>query len=141
MREPPQPLLQDINDIILIRHLAYFQSGEAPLYQAMCNLDRPEKSLVLTAPLARDAGGLELCGRPVFENTSDPAYREIHAAVETAAEQLSQQKRFDMPGFRPNRFYIREMQNFGILPQTMPPDATVDPYATDQAYWRTFVHR
>jgi hydrazine synthase alpha subunit-like protein/WD40 repeat protein len=141
LREPPQPLLQDINDIILIRHLAYFQLGEAPLYQAMCNLDRTEKSIVLTAPLSRDAGGLELCGRPVFKDTSDPAYRQIHAAIDAAAEHLAQQKRFDMPGFRPNRFYIREMQNFGILPQDLPPDAPIDPYATDQAYWATFFHR
>ena len=140
-RRPPQPLLQDINDIILIRHLAYFQLEEAPLYQAMCNLDRPEKSIVLTAPLSRDAGGLELCGRPVFENTSDPAYREIHAAIEAAAKQLAEQKRFDMPGFRPNRFYIREMQNFGILPADLPKDASINLYATDQAYWATFLHR
>ena len=141
LRQPPQPLLQDIDDIILIRHLAYFQLGETPLYQAMCNLDRPEKSIVLAAPLSRHAGGLELCGRPVFENTLDPAYREVHAAIEAAAEQLAGQKRFDMPGFRPNRFYIREMQNFGILPQTLPPDAPIDPYATDQAYWAKFIHR
>ena len=138
LREPPQPLLQDINDIILIRHLAYFQLGEAPLYQAMCNLDRPEKSIVLRAPLSRDAGGLELCGRPVFKDTSDPAYREIHTAIEAAAGQLGRQKRFDIAGFRPNRFYIREMQNFGILPADLPEDASIDPYATDQAYWATF---
>ena len=50
-REPPQPLLFDLDDIILIRHLAYFQLGESPLYQSMCNLDRPEKSLLLRAPL------------------------------------------------------------------------------------------
>ena len=140
-REPPQPLLQDINDIILIRHLAYFQSGEAPLYQAMCNLDRPEKSIVLTAPLSRAAGGLELCGRSVFKNTSDPAYREILAAIEAAAEQLADQKRFDMPGFRPNRFYIREMQNFGILSAEAKENVSINPYATDQAYWATFFHR
>ena len=30
-QEPPQPLLERIDDIILIRHLAYFQLGEAPL--------------------------------------------------------------------------------------------------------------
>ena len=47
-------------------------------------------------------------------------------------------KRFDMPGFRPNRYYIREMQLFGILPKDSAADAPIDPYATDQAYWQTF---
>jgi cytochrome c553 len=138
-RGPPQPLLSDIYDIILIRHLAYFQLGEAPLYQALCNLDRPEKSMFLRAPLARQAGGLGLCGRkPVFEDQADPDYREILAAIEEAAQRLARQKRFDMPGFRPNRYYIREMQHFGILPKDLADNAPVDPYATDRAYWATF---
>jgi hypothetical protein len=139
-REPPQPLLSDIYDIILIRHLAYFQLGEAPLYQALCNLDRPEKSRLLRAPLARGAGGLQLCGRAVFADQSDPDYREMRAAIDDAAERLVRHKRFDMPGFRPNRYYIREMQRFGVLPQSLPDDAPVNPYAADRAYWQTFEH-
>ncbi len=137
-REPPQPLLEQIDDIILIRHLAYFQLGEAPLYQAMCNLDRPEHSLFLRAPLAKSAGGLELCGQPVFQNKDDQDYNAILARIEEASRQLHQQKRFDMSGFRPNRYYIRQMQLFGILPKDLPADAPIDPYATDQSYWRTF---
>jgi len=137
-QEPPQPLLERIDDIILIRHLAYFQLGEAPLYQALCNLDRPAHSLVLRAPLAKSAGGLQRCGQPVFRDTEDKDYREILARIEEASRQLHQQKRFDMPGFRPNRYYIREMQLYGVLPDDLAPDAPVDPYATDQAYWRTF---
>ena len=137
-QEPPQPLLKRIDDIILIRHLAYFQLGEAPLYQAMCNLDHPEKSLFLRAPLAKSAGGLQLCGRPVFEDKEDEAYLAILAQIKAASHRLHEGKRFDMPGFRPNRYYIREMQAFGVLPKHLPPDAPIDPYATDHAYWRTF---
>lgn len=140
-REPPQPLLSSIDDIILIRHLAYFRLGEAPLYQALCNLDRPEKSLLLQAPLAHAAGGLELCGEGVFQSTEDADYLEIRAAIEEAARRLARKKRFDMPGFRPNRFYLREMQRFGVLPEDLADDAPVDPYATDQAYWSTFIHQ
>jgi len=139
-REPPQPLLTDPDDIILIRHLAYFQLGESPLYQSLCNLDRPEKSLLLRAPLAGRSGGLQLCGSPVFEDTSDPEYREILAAIQDAATRLAVHKRFDMPRFRPNRFYIREMQHFGVLPKELPDDAPVDVYAVDRAYWETFHH-
>lgn len=135
-REPPQPLLTSIQDIILIRHLAYFQPGESRLYQAYCNLTRPEKSLFLRAPLAKDAGGLELCGRIVFADTNDEGYRTIRAAIDEAAGRLAQRKRFGMKGFTPNRFYIREMQNFGILPRPLPPDHQIDVYGTDQAYFR-----
>jgi hypothetical protein len=137
-QDPPQPLLRQLDDIILIRHLAYYQLGEAPLYQAMCNLDRPAYSLFLRAPLARSAGGLELCGRAVFKDTQDDDYRAILARIEDASRRLQREKRFDMPGFRPNRYYVRQMQLFGILPKDLADDAPIDPYAADQAYWRTF---
>ena len=137
-QDPPQSLVEHIDDIILIRHLAYFQLGEAPLYQAMCNLDRPAHSIFLRAPLAKSAGGLELCGQAVFRDREDKDYLTILTRIEDASRQMHQEKRFDMPGFRPNRYYIREMQLFGILPQDLPADAPIDPYATDQAYWQTF---
>jgi hypothetical protein len=140
-REPPQPLLTDPYDIILIRHLAYFQLGEAPLHQALCNLDRPQKSLLLRSPLAAAAGGLQLCGQPIFADESDPDYQEILTAIREAASRLAEQKRFDMPGFRPNRFYLREMQNYGILPASFPDDTPVDTYAVERAYWNSFRHK
>lgn len=136
-REPPQPLFTSIHDIILIRHLAYFQPGESRLYQAYCNLSRPEKSLFLRAPLAKEAGGLGLCGTAVFGNTEDTDYRAVRAAINTAAGQLAEKRRFSMEGFVPNRFYIGEMQNFGMLPRPLPPGYQVDVYATDQAYWES----
>ncbi|NQT40983.1 MAG: hypothetical protein HQ581_26060 [Planctomycetes bacterium] len=136
-RQPPQPLLTDPYDIILIRHLAYFQLGEAPLHQALCNLDRPEKSLLLRAPLGTQAGGLQRCGKAVFQNASDPDYQEILASIRDAAARLAKHKRFDMPGFRPNRFYIREMQHFGILPRDLPDGTPVDTYSVDRAYWES----
>ena len=47
-------------------------------------------------------------------------------------------KRIDLPGFRPDRYHLREMPLFGILAHDLPASAPIDPYATDQAYWRTF---
>jgi hypothetical protein len=134
-RDPPQPLLTSIQDIILIRHLAYFQLGESRLYQAYCNLSRPEKSLFLRAPLAKRSGGLELCERAVFENTDDADYRCILTAVRSSAQRLVEAKRFGMRGFVPNKFYLQEMQNFGVLPRPLPPGEVIDVYVTDQAYW------
>jgi hypothetical protein len=43
-----------------------------------------------------------------------------------------------MPGFRPNKYYLREMKRFGFLPKDLGPDDPVDYYATDQAYWKSF---
>jgi len=107
----------------------------------MFNLTRPEQSLILLAPLARSAGGYELCGdaeaKPVtvFADTSDPDYQKILAMCTAGRNQLEKIKRFDMPGFTPIPQYVREMQRFGIITDTT---AAIDPYRTDQAYWQSF---
>lgn len=105
------------------------------------NISRPEKSLIIRAPLAKAAGGLQLCGKPVFADTNDPLYREMLGALRNAHDRLMAGKRFDMPGFRPNEHYIREMQRFGILPKNLGPNDPIDVYATDRAYWNSFNHR
>ena len=114
----------------------------------MFNLSRPEKSLILLAPLASDAGGYGLCkqrdrsGRPrepvaVFAGTDDPDYKKILAVCRQGKRHLEQIKRFDMPGFHPTQSYVREMKRYGILPDDLPEDAPIDVYATDRAYWRS----
>lgn len=105
----------------------------------LCNLDEPERSILLRAPLAKEAGSLGLC--PGWPSTNAPEYRQILAAIVAASNTLQQVRRFDMPGFRPNRHYIREMQRFAILPATLADSDPVDPYITDEAYWRSFWYR
>ena len=130
------------------------------------NLSRPEKSLILLAGLSRGAGGhaesksetgddappqvKEDRGRPpqpivhpiVFADTNDPDYRKILAHIEAAQAKLEEIKRFDMPGFRPNEHYVREMKRYGVLPSSFDLDKdTIDVYATDRAYWRSFWYR
>ena len=56
-------------------------------------------------------------------------------------EHLEKIKRFDMPGFRPNVHYIREMKRYGILPETFGDDDPIDVYQTDQAYWKSLWHQ
>ncbi len=125
------------------------------------NLTRPDKSLMLMVPLARAAGGYAK-GEPkkgtkvredrsappkpvvhpvIFADTDDPDYRKILTHIRAAGAKLDEIKRFDMPGFRPRDEYIREMQRYGVLPQTLRPDTPVDPYKTDEAYWRSMWHR
>ncbi len=118
--------------------------------ELLFNLSHPEASLALLAPLSKEAGGLDLCramtngqvsarqSAQVFCSTNDPSYQKILATIRKAGEHLNKIKRFDMPGFMPNVPYIREMKRFGILPATLGPDESVDVYATDEKYWRSF---
>ncbi len=110
------------------------------------NLDHPEKSIVLRAPLAEAAGGLGLCkdkktGKAVtvFADTSDPDYRKLLGVIRHAAGMLRKVKRYDMPGFVPNEHYIREMKRYGVLPRDYRPgEDPIDVYEVDQAYWKSF---
>ena len=113
------------------------------------NLTHPADSMILRAPLAKEAGGYGWCqakqagdaspsNSGVFTGTEDPDYQAILAAIEGAKEQLYTIKRFDMPDFRPTRHYVREMIRYGILPADF--DRTKDPvdvYQIDRAYWRS----
>jgi hypothetical protein len=109
------------------------------------NLSRPDKSLILLAPLGKQAGGYGLC-RPagaasgagaVFADKTDPDYEKLLALCHAGKDFLDQIKRFDMPGFQPPAMYVREMKRFGILPAAPGPAGRIDVYATDQAYWRS----
>ena len=138
---PHLPLVHKFRELQSIRGgIGYYKFGSARPPQSLCNMTRPAKSLLLRAPLARDAGGLALCSPAVFADTTDPDYQEILARIETAGKRHDDEKRFDMPGFQPNVYYIRMMQRFGILPRDLKADQPLDFYATDQDYWKSFWH-
>ena len=102
------------------------------------NLSRPEKSLFLKAPLAKEAGGFGMGkdGKAVFKSTDDPDYKAIIAMIQDGKDVLEKVKRFDMQGFRPPKPYLREMKRYGVLPATFDIDNDpVDPYALDRTYW------
>ncbi len=94
------------------RKTLHFGGGWQGKIEPLTNLSRPEKSYLLLAPLAKAAGGLELCSSITFEDSSDPLYQQILDTIRNAGRRLAEEKRFDMPGFRPNEHYIREMQTF-----------------------------
>jgi hypothetical protein len=102
------------------------------------NLSRPEKSLFLKAPLAKEAGGFGMGkdGKAVFKSTDDPDYKILLAMIQDGKDVLEKVKRFDMKGFRPPKPYLREMMRYGVLPATFDIDnEPVDPYALDRRYW------
>jgi hypothetical protein len=114
----------------------------------MFNLSRPEKSLILLAPMATDAGGYGLCKQrnengsfgesvTIFADPNDPDYQKVLALCRRGKRRLEEIKRFDMPGFRPTLSYIREMERYGILPNDLAEGALIDVYALDRAYWRS----
>ncbi len=123
--------------------------------QWLHNLSRPDRSPLLLAPLSKQAGGWGLCtSKPadkqtaaektadVFADTDDPDYQTLLGGIKAAAKGLDRIKRFDMPGFRPNEHYLREMKRYGILSDDFDPEADpIDVYQVDQAYWRSFWHR
>ena len=113
------------------------------------NLSQPARSLLLLAPLAKAAGGYGTCpvegapeGGGVFGGTEDPGYRVLLGAIREAKAYLETIKRFDMPGFRPRKQYVREMKRFGILPETFRLDGSpVDVYKLERAYWASLAYR
>jgi len=127
--------------------------------EILFNFLDPAASPVLLGPLARAAGGWGTCNgavlrltrpsergpensTPVFAGTDDPAYRRILAGIAKAGEHLRSGACFDMPDFRPNPHYVREMRRFGILPPVPDPARdTFDGYALDRAFWRSLWYR
>ncbi len=125
------------------------------------NLTAPDKSLVLLSPLSKEAGGyaqsepvekqiVENKSMPpkpikhpvIFKSTDDPDYQKILTHVTEAKDKLNEIKRFDMPGFKPNEHYIREMKRYGVLDASFDlANAPIDVYAVEQDYFKQFWHQ
>jgi hypothetical protein len=111
-------------------------------HHVVFNLTRPEKSLLLLAPLAKEHGGYAICrdretDRPVFDTKADTDYRVLLEMIQSSKALLDASPRFDRHDFRPNPHYVREMRRMGVLPNKTP-RSLINVYATDEAYWRSF---
>ena len=123
------------------------------------NLSRPEQSILLLAPLAKEAGGWGLCRDPaalapmgqvqatpgapggVLASADAPEYQALLASVRDAAKRLDEIKRFDMAGFQPRPAYLREMKRYGLVPADLAADAQVDFRALERRYWQAFWYK
>lgn len=65
------------------------------------NFTHPEQSRLLRAPLAHAAGGLGLCGKPVWETRDDPTYQAALRVIQGWHDDLLAHPREDMPGSVP----------------------------------------
>ncbi len=147
-RENQRPIPRSLSDEIGLSFWAPDMSDPRLRHSRhiVFNLTRPEKSLVLLAPLSRAAGGYGLCRAPAAAagtgsvlTSRDDDYRKLLALCEAGRRKLEEIKRFDMPGFRPRPEYVREMKRYGVLPPSF--DAIKDPldvYAVERRYWDLF---
>ncbi len=102
----------------------------------LLNLTRPEASSLLLAPLAKSAGGWEVCKGAVFKDTNDPDYQRLLAGLRRGKAAIEAEHQFGTAAFAPNPQYIREMKRFGVLqPAFDPARDSIDVFATDEKYW------
>jgi hypothetical protein len=133
------------------------------------NLTRPDKSLMLLAPLGKEAGGWGLCrntpgassygatapagksgqspeggtsNASVFASTADPGYEAIRAMIVAGKDFIERDStRFDMPNFKPRPDWVREMRRYGVLPECAKTEEVADAYAIEQDYWKSLWHQ
>ena len=115
------------------------------------NLTRPAKSPLLLAPLSRKAGGWGTCKardkgpaqteavKALFSDTGSADYQAMLEMVEQTRACLDKNKRWDMPGFKPHPYYVREMKRYGILSEAFDVDRDkIDVFEVDRRYWESF---
>ncbi len=123
------------------------------------NLTRPEKSLMLLAPLSKEAGGLGLCRETkagksfdqdnpltraeVFASKDDPDYQKLLGSIQNVSKwMINDVTSFEFDTFMPSPGYFRELKRYGILEESFDPQTDpFDPYQLDEQYWQLFWHR
>ena len=108
------------------------------MWDLLLNFSEPELSSFLRVPLAKEAGGLQMCKEVVFKDKKDPDYQKLLKALYDSKNLFSEKPGWGEPGWKPNSQYVREMKRYGIIDESFDVDKDeFDPFATDQAYWRS----
>ncbi len=103
----PEALDRVLADVVSRRCVECHTSGNIPRPNWV-RIERPEWNRFLTAPLSRDAGGSQTCGRAVFQSTADPDYQALLKAFEPVQKLAREKPRMDMPGGRPEQHVCRD---------------------------------
>lgn len=96
-RMMPLDLDSTLNDVAARRCISCHQ-GSLPR-KFYTRVLKPEKNSFLLAPLAKEAGGTQKCGQPVFTSTDDPDYQKILRTFAPIQALLKQRPRPDMEGY------------------------------------------
>ena len=119
----------------------YWIEGELRKAGWRFNVSDPSRSLLLLAPLAKQAGGLEICqagmdggpSTPIFSSRKDGDFLALRGLVDQVVAEFGQPRWFQ-EGFRYQDFYIREMRRFGALAPDEDP-YQLDPWTIDRRYF------
>ncbi len=119
------------------------------------DLEKIDRSLLLRAPLAKEAGGLGLCrrrrawssGKPedkpdaglaeIFTSTQDTDYQALKSLALKATASVTSPA-YWQEGFVPGDFYFREMKRCGVLAPSAPIQAGYDWFELEEKYYNLF---
>ena len=122
---------------------------------SLYNLTNPDQSAILLAPLAKNAGGWAMGEATdikkkrriisknshcpvIFKSKNNPDYKILLKYIEESQNHIKVNKRWNMPGFKPSKYYIRELQKFGILSENFNINKDkFDIYDLDKRYWES----
>ncbi len=113
------------------------------------NVSRPDKSILLLAPLSKEAGGLGWCSDKKkakmadfqFTSKDDPEFQALREFVHQMAREYGEPHYFQ-PGYKPTYWYIREMKRFGALPEDFDPTRQeLDGYEVDRRYFQNIYRK
>ena len=145
--------LTDENEVSFWRPSNWSEPAMKRVRHMVFNLSNPEQSVMLLAPLSKEAGGYGTCKEiledgsygkavEVFKNTNDKDYQAILGMIEAGKRKLNEVTRFDMADFKPHQAYIREMKKYGILSEDFDAELDkVDVYELDRKYWDSFIYK
>jgi len=75
-----------------------WSGGRAPWGGMGVRVENPHLNDFLLAPLAKNDGGTERCGKAVFQSKEDPDYQAVIKTFESVQKLMKQTPRMDMPG-------------------------------------------
>jgi hypothetical protein len=92
----PSDLEQVLQQVAARRCVSCHDGGLDAIREPFIRITNVEHNRFLLAPLARDAGGTQQCGTPVFASRDDPDYQAILGTFEWIAKLIAAEPREDM---------------------------------------------
>ncbi len=90
----PETFGKVMEEVAARRCVSCHEKG-VPLESYM-RITRVENNSFLLAPLAKESGGTQLCGKPVFKSKSDPDYQSIMKTFDSMTRLIRTKPRIDM---------------------------------------------